>query len=133
MFESGALTTFKAGKTRVGLPGVLLCTLAKAAVGASVQVYLREGKTLPSGERSDGRSVRNSSAETMVGEEGEADSPAACGEAYGRAGTHTAARGGPCSGAGGRALEELQPGESPCCKFFLKDFNPWERPTLEHE
>lgn len=31
------------------------------------------------------------------------------------------------------SLKELQPVESPCCKFILRDFNPWERPTPEHE
>lgn len=38
----------------MGLPGVPLCVLAKkkkAAGGASVKVYLRWGKTLPSRER----------------------------------------------------------------------------------
>lgn len=33
----------------------------------------------------------------------------------------------------GHALKELQPVESPCCQFFLRDFSTWEKPTLEHE
>lgn len=102
----------------------------KAAVHASVKVCLRKGKT----ERSDDKSVRNGPADTKVREEGwgggdaAADSPAA----YGKADIHTAAHGRPCSGAGGHALRELQPMESPCCKFFLRDLSTGERPTLEN-
>lgn len=50
-----------------------------------------------------------------------------------KADAHSAALGRPCGGAGGHALKELQPVESPCCKFCLRDLSTWERPTVEHE
>lgn len=112
MLEDEALATLNLVRAGHGTPGVLLCILAKAAVGASVKVYLRKGKTLPRRDRSDDKSVRNSPADTRAGEEGGgggnagAASPAACGEAHGKADTHTAACGGPCGGAGGHALPE---------------------------
>lgn len=111
---------------------MLLCILVKRSCW-----YLRESIS-NKGQNREMTSVRNSPADTKVGEKGGgggdagADSPAACGQAYSKADIHTAAHGGPC-GRTWTCPEGTAPVESPCCQFFLRDFSTWEKPTLEHE